>query len=472
MPRRDPGCGRWGHDVAWAPLTAPVPDTPETASRWRRAVGAVAVDLGLLRRRREFGLLVLGQTVSELGSMATFVAIPFQAYELTGSSLAVGLLGVAEFAPILVLALVGSALADAFDRRPLLPSAEGGAPRRRLVGIAGGGAAVVAALLVVNALLPEPHLWALYAGAALIAAFTALRRPPLDALAPQLVGADELKAVAAIDFLASNIGGIAGPAVAGVLIAFAGIELTYALDAATFLVSLLALRAMRTPPPPPDAPAPSWRSIVEGIRFAGSRQELLGTYLVDMNAMFFGMPLALFPALAANYGGAQVLGLMYAAPGVGAVLFAVASGWTRRVHRHGRAVALAAAGWGVAIVAFGLVDALWLALVCLVVAGGMDAISGLFRHTMWNEIVPTHLRGRLAGIEMLSWSSGPTLGGAEAGAVAALAGVRASVVSGGVLCVAGSAALAIPLPRFWTYDARAPEDVVAPPARGPAPTPP
>jgi len=423
------------------------------------ALRAVAFDAGLLRRRRDYRLLVAGQFVSLAGSELTFVAVPFQTFQLTGSSLAVGLLGVAEFAPILVLALVGGALADAFDRR-------------RLVALAEGGAAIVAGLLVVNALLPAPQLWALYVGAALLAAFTALRRPPLDALAPQLVERDELKAVAAIDFLASNVGGIAGPALAGVLIAFAGIELTYVLDAATFAVSLLALRAMRTPPPPPDAPPPSWRSIVEGIRFAGSRQELLGTYLVDMNAMFFGMPLALFPALAARYGGAQVLGLMYAAPGVGAVVFGVASGWTRRVHRHGRAVTLAAVGWGVAIVAFGLVDALWLALVCLVVAGGMDAVSGLFRHTMWNEIVPTHLRGRLAGIEMLSWSSGPTLGGAEAGAVAALAGVRASVVSGGVLCVAGSAVLAVLLPRFWAYDARAPEGVVPPPARGVTPAPP
>jgi MFS family permease len=229
---------------------------------------------------------------------------------------------------------------------------------------------------------------------------------------------------------------------------------------------------MRTPPPPPDAPAPSWRSVVEGVRFAGSRQELLGTYLVDVNAMFFGMPLALFPALSQSYGGASVLGLMYAAPGVGAAVAAVTSGWTRRVHRHGRAVAFAAAGWGAAMVVFGLVHALVLALVCLAIAGAMDSISGLFRHTMWNEIVPTHLRGRLAGIEMLSWSSGPTLGGAEAGAVAALAGVRASVVSGGALCVLGTALLALALPRFTTYDARTPADALPPPAHGPAPTPP
>jgi MFS family permease len=431
----------------------------EPPSRLRRVLRAVAVDTGLLRRRRDYRLLVGGQFVSLAGSELTFVAVPFQTFALTRSSLAVGLLGVAEFLPILALALVGGALADAFDRR-------------RLVALAEGGAALVAALLFANALLPDPHLSVLYVGAALMAAFTALRRPPLDALVPQLVERDELKASAAIDFLSSNIGTVAGPALAGVLIAVAGIELTYAIDALTFVVSLLALRAMRTPPPPPDAPAPSWRSVVEGVRFAGSRQELLGTYLVDVNAMFFGMPLALFPALSQSYGGASVLGLMYAAPGVGAAVAAVTSGWTRRVHRHGRAVAFAAAGWGAAMVVFGLVHALVLALVCLAIAGAMDSISGLFRHTMWNEIVPTHLRGRLAGIEMLSWSSGPTLGGAEAGAVAALAGVRASVVSGGALCVLGTALLALLLPRFTTYDARTPADGLPPPAHGPAPTPP
>jgi MFS family permease len=305
-----------------------------------------------------------------------------------------------------------------------------------------------------------------------MAAFTALRRPPLDALVPQLVERDELKAAAAIDFLTSNVGMVAGPALAGVLIAVAGIELTYAIDVATFAVSLLVLRAMRTPPPPPDAPAPSWRSVVEGVRFARSRQELLGTYLVDVNAMFFGMPLALFPALSLDYGGASVLGLMYAAPGVGAAIAALTSGWTRRVHRHGRAVALAAAGWGAAMVAFGLVHALGLALACLAAAGAMDSVSGLFRHTMWNETVPAHLRGRLAGIEMLSWSSGPTLGGAESGAVAAVAGVRASVVSGGALCVAGTALLVLALPRLWAYDARMAIDALPPQAHGPAPAPP
>jgi MFS family permease len=423
-------------------VTAPVPETPETASAWRRALGSVAVDVGLLRRRRDLRLLIVGQTVSEVGSMATFVAVPFQAYELSGSSLAVGLLGVAEFVPVIVLALVGGALADAFDRR-------------RLVQIAEVGAAVVAGALLLNAALPDPQLWVLYVCSALMAAFTALRRPPLDALIPRLVERDELKAAAAIQFSFHNVAAISGPALGGVLIAAAGLSVTFAVDIATFVLSLVVLTMMRTPPPPADAAPPSLQSIKEGVRYARSRQELVGTYLVDMNAMFFGMPMALFPAIAKRYGGAEVLGLLYAAPSAGSIVVTLTSGWARHVHRHGRAIVYGAAAWGVAIVAFGLADVLWLGLACLALAGGMDTISGIFRSTIWNETIPDHLRGRLAGVEMISWSSGPLLGDAEAGALAALAGVRASVISGGIACVAGTAVLALALPRFWAYDSRA-----------------
>jgi MFS family permease len=423
-------------------VTAPVPETPETASAWRRAVGSLAIDAGLLRRRRDFGLLVAGQAISEAGSMATFVAVPFQVYELTGSSLAVGLLGVAEFVPVIVLALVGGALADAFDRR-------------RLVQIAEMGAALVAGALLVNSVLPDPQVWVLYVCSALMAGFTAIRRPPLDALIPRLVERDELKAASAIQFSLHNLAAISGPAFGGVLIAAAGLGVTYGVDVVSFVLSLLVLTVMRTPPPPADAEPPSLRTIVDGVRYAVSRQELIGTYLVDMNAMFFGMPMALFPAIAKGYGGAEVLGLLYAAPSVGSIVVTLTSGWTRHVHRHGRAVVYGAAAWGLAIVGFGFADALWLALACLAVAGGMDTISGIFRSAMWNETIPDHLRGRLAGVEMISWSSGPLLGDAEAGIVAALTTVRTSVVAGGIACVAGTAALALALPRFWSYDSRA-----------------
>jgi MFS family permease len=212
---------------------------------------------------------------------------------------------------------------------------------------------------------------------------------------------------------------------------------------------------MRTPPPPPDADPPSVRGVIEGVRFAGSRQELIGTYLVDMNAMFFAMPEALFPAVAERHGGPGVAGLLFAAPAAGALVLSLFSGWTRRVRRHGAAVVLAASGWGAAIAVFGLAGPLWLALAALAVAGAMDMVSGIFRSTIWNEVVPDRLRGRLAGMEMISWASGPTLGNTEAGFAAALVGLRASIVAGGLLCVAGSLALAAALPRFWRYESDA-----------------
>jgi MFS family permease len=239
-----------------------------------------------------------------------------------------------------------------------------------------------------------------------------------------------------------------------VLIASIGLPLTYVFDVATFGVSLGALAMMRAVPPPPEAEPPSLRRVLEGWRYARSRPELIGTYVVDMVAMFFGMPEALFPAVAAGLGGPGVLGLLYAAPAAGALLATVTSGWTSHVHRHGAAVCLAAAGWGVGIVLFGVAHALPLALVGLVVAGLADTLSGLFRSAIWNRTIPDHLRGRLAGIEQVSYSTGPLLGNVESGVVASLASLRASIVSGGVLCIAGVAVAALALPAFRRYDAR------------------
>jgi MFS family permease len=317
--------------------------------------------------------------------------------------------------------------------------------------LAEAGSIVVVAGLVVNAALEQ--VWFLYVAAALSAAFSALRRPPLDAMLPRLVEREELKAASALNWGVANLAQLAGPALGGLLIAWAGFGVTYAVDLATFVVSLFALAAMQTPPPTERQPV-GLKAIGEGLRYAASRQELLGTYVVDIVAMFFAMPMALFPALAESYGGGAVVGLLYAAPSAGAVLLLAVSGWTARVHHHGRAVVLAACGWGVAIAAFGLAQTLPLALACLALAGGADAISGVFRATIWNETIPDRLRGRLAGLEMISWSSGPLLGNAEAGAAAALVGVRASVVAGGALCVVGCGAVTAALPRLWAYDSR------------------
>jgi len=391
--------------------------------------------------RRDFRLLYAAQAVSFLGTMVTYVAVPWQMYTLTRSSLAVGVLGVVELVPLLLTAFVGGALADWMDRRRLVIATE--------IGLMAGCLALMA-----NAARPAPSVGVLYVAAAVMSALSGLQKPSLEAITPRLVPPDEIPAVAALSIIRGSLGMIGGPAIGGVLVGTAGAVAAFGLDAATYLASLACFVAMRSVPPRDDAEAPTWRSIVEGFRYARSRQELIGTYVIDFVAMVFGMPLALFPALAATRFGDPALGLLYAAPAVGALIASLTSRWTPRVHRHGFAVMVAATVWGVAIVAFGFAPSLWPALACLAIAGGADAVSGIFRMTMWNQTIPDALRGRLAGIEMVSYMSGPLLGHAEAGAVAALAGVQASIVSGGLLCVVGVVACGLALPHFRRYDAR------------------
>ena len=423
------------------PSTHLTPDPAEaSAGRARRATRALALDLTPLRESREFRLLFAGQAVSFFGSMMTFVALPWQTYRLTGSTLASGLLGVAEFVPIFLMAFVGGALADSVDRR-------------RMVRLTEALLALGTLVLVANSLLAEPRVWVLFFCAALFAGLNGLQRPSLDALLPRLVPAEQLPAAIALRSLGGTASMIGGPALGGLLVATLGPAATYSIDFLTFAASLAALCLMRAVPPPAGADRPSLRSVAEGLRYARGRPELLGTYLVDINAMFFGMPMALFPAVAEGFGGASV-GLLYAAPAFGAMCVTLTSGWAKRVNRHGLCVAVAAACWGAAVVGFGLAGRLWLALVCLAVAGAADMVSGLFRSLIWNQTIPDHLRGRLAGIEVVSYTTGPLLGNAESGLAAALFGVRASIVSGGVLCVAGTALLSLLLPQLIRYDGR------------------
>ena len=399
------------------------------------------IDITPLRRHRDFRLLFVGRLVSFFGSMITVVAVPFQVYQLSHSVLLVGFLGLAELAALIGFAMLGGALADAADRRTMVLLSEAGLMAGSL-------------LLCGNSLLAHPLMWLIFALAALQGAFDALQRPSLDALLPRLVDRNELKAAGALGSLRGTVGMIAGPAIAGLLIAVAGLPVTYLVDVATFVVGLACLLLMRAVPPPVDAARPSVARVLEGIRYAWSRPELIGTYVVDIVAMLFGMPMALFPAIAQNLGGPGVLGLLYAAPAVGSFCFAATSGWTRRVHRHGMGVIVAATLWGVAIIGFGLIPGRTAALVFLGLAGAADAMSGVFRQVIWNQTIPDSLRGRLASIELLSYSVGPTLGNFEAGVVASLFSVRTSVVSGGVLCVIGCVLCAIALPAFRNYDER------------------
>ena len=386
------------------------------------------VDITPLRRHRDFRLLFTGRLVSFFGNMISSVALPFQAYQLTHSVFLVGLLELVAFGSVLAFAFLGGALADARDRRGMVLASE-------------AALTIFSVVLVVNAALPHPQVWVLFV---VMVGWGGL------------VDREELTAAAALGSLRGTLGMIAGPALGGILIATFGLPVTYLVDVATYLIGLVCLYWMHAVPPPVDAARPSVRRVVEGLRYARSRPELIGTYAVDMVAMFFGMPLALFPAIAQGLGGPGVLGLMYTAPAVGAFLFSATSGWTSRVHRHGMGVIVAATVWGLAIVAFGLVPGLVAALGFLAVAGAADMMSGVFRSTIWNQTIPDSLRGRLASIEMLSYSSGPALGNFEAGVVASLFSVRVSIVSGGVLCVIGCLLTAAVLPAFRAYDARKP----------------
>jgi MFS family permease len=398
----------------------------------------VLLDISPLRRHRDFRLLFLGQFVSFFGSMLTYVAVPYQVYQLTGSSLVVGLLGTVQLVPLVLFGLWGGAYADAMDRRRLLIGAE------LLLTLLSAG-------LALNAHLAHPSVALIFAIAGLMSAVNGFHRPTLEAMSPRLVDREELPATAALASLRGSLGAVAGPAIGGFCIARLGTSATYLVDVATFLVSLFALAGMAAMPPSPEAAKPGLRSILEGIDYARRRPELIGTYVVDIVAMIFAMPTALFPAMAQHWGGATAAGWLYGAMPIGSFVTTLFSGWTRNVRRRGAAVIAAAAAWGVAIVALGHAPTLGAAMICLALAGAADMVSGLFRMTIWNETIPTHLRGRLAGLEMISYMTGPLLGNARAGWMASLRSVHFSIVSGGVICVAAVLVCIPLLPAFWRY---------------------
>ena len=394
------------------------------------------LDLTPLRRHRDFRFLFAGQLVSAFGSFLTYVALPVQIYDLTKSSALVGLLGTAQLVPLAVTALWGGAFADAIDRRRLLLWAE--------ALLMGGSFA-----LLINASLPHPNVIALFVIAAFMSGVNGFHTPALQSLTPKLVTAEELPAVSALQSLRGTSAAIAGPALAGVCIAAFGIRTTFAIDAATYAISLVALASIRAMPPAENATKAGLSSIVEGLRYAASRPELIGTYVVDILAMTFAMPMAVFPALGAQWGGSNAAGYLFSAMSAGALVVTIFSGWTAGVKRQGAAVIVAASLWGLSIVALGYAPSLPIAFACLALAGAADMVSGLFRMTIWNETIPSSLRGRMAGIEQLSYMTGPLLGNARAGFMAEQIGLGRSISVGGVLCVVGVLACIPLLPAFW-----------------------
>ena len=396
------------------------------------------LDVSPLRKHRDFRFVFVGQFVSGLGSFLTYVALQVQIYTLTKSSAIVGLLGAAQLVPLAITALWGGALADAVDRRRLLLCCE-------VLLLCGS------LTLAVNSTLSHPSVPLLFIVAAFMSAVGGFHTPALESLTPRLVSAEDLPAVSALSSLRGATAAIGGPALAGVLIATVGLPFTFGADVASYAMSLIALFAIRSMPPGDQAKPVGIASIMEGFRYAASRPELIGTYVVDIVALTFAMPMAVFPALAVQWGGAQAIGFLYSAMSVGSLIITVFSGWTRDVQRRGAAVVIAALIWGVAITGLGLSRSLPVAVGCLVLAGAADMVSGLFRMTIWNETIPSHLRGRMAAIELLSYVTGPNLGNTRAGFMAERFGPARSIVIGGLVCVVGVLACVPLLPAFWGY---------------------
>jgi len=403
------------------------------------------LDLSLLRRHRDFRFLFFGQLVSGFGGFLTYVALPVQIYDLTKSSWAVGMVGTVQLVPLAVTALWGGAVADAIDRRSLLLWSEMLLLSFSLV-------------LVLNSALARPSVLLLFILAALMSAVNGFHRPALESLTQKLVPVTDLSAAAALSSLRNTAAAIAGPALAGACIAVFGLPYTFGLDALSFAFSLAAIWTIRAMPPAENAPPAGLSSILEGLKYAVSRPELIGTYVVDIVAMTFAMPVAVFPALATRWGGSSAAGYLYSAMSVGSLAITLTSGWTRNVRRRGAAVVVAAALWGLSIALLGYASSLPMALLCLALAGAADMVSGLFRMTIWNETIPVGLRGRMAGIEQLSYMSGPLLGNARAGFMAERFGLLRSIRWGGAVCVACVVACVPLLPAFWRYHQAPPGD--------------
>ena len=425
--------------------------TSPEAGKTRRLNGLrrFAIDVTPLRASRDFRLLFGGQIIGVIGNQVRVVAIPYLVFLMTRSSLMVGLVSLAQFAPTLFLALAGGALADTIDRKRLLVISE-----ILLV--------ITAAMLAIPTLRGNPPLWYIFVIVTISAGIQAVDSPIRSAVIPRLVGREQVANAMAISQVTWQLGAVAGPAIAGLIIARFNIGVALMLTMLTWLISLVLLIPVTPMPPETFGTRPNKTgiaAIVEGLSFLKTKPAIATTFWIDINAMVFGMPTALFPALATQvFGvGPAGLGLLYAAPGAGALIGALVTGWVGHVRYQGRAVIIAVCIWGAAIAAFGVAThAFWLGLLMLAIAGAADMYSAVFRGTILQLGVPDRLRGRLTSVHFLVVTSGPRFGDMEAGTVAAIAGTQFSVVSGGLASIIGALIIAFAIPAFTHYDANSP----------------
>lgn len=430
-----------GRASAPAPASAP--------GRLRKLAGSALADVTPLRTSAHFRRIWFGQSVSSIGQQMTALAISVQVYALTKSTFATGLVGLCSLVPLVAFGLYGGAIADTMDRRRL--------------GLFGAtGLAILSTGLAVQAFLGVHQVAVLYAVVALQAVCFALNAPARASMVPRLVPAEQLPAANALSTVSMNLGLTVGPMLGGLLIGVWSYQAAYLVDAVAFGASLYAM--WRLPSMRPEATAhsgdarPPRTSVLDGLRFLRDRPNLRMSFLADLAAMVFGMPRALFPALAAvlYHGNAGTVGLLAAAPAVGALLGALFSGWVSRINRHGVAVILAVLVWGLSIAGFGLSRHLWLGLLLLAIAGAADTVSMIFRNTIMQAAAPDGMRGRLQGVFTVVVAGGPRLGDFESGTVAQLTTPTFSAVSGGVACVAAMLLLVLRYPSFARYDNRTP----------------
>jgi MFS transporter, ENTS family, enterobactin (siderophore) exporter len=400
-------------------------------------IGQIVIDVAPLRESRDFRWLYSGRMVASAGDVVATTAANWQVYTLTHSPLAVGLLSLTSSIGMLVSLLAGGVLADRHDRRTMLL-------------VTALPQALLAGALLANSLLRHPAVWAIYVIMLGIGLLAGIGAPASTSATPALVGPTRLSAAAALNGMGGQLGNLAGPALAGLLIAGPGLATCYAVDAACFVAFAVTLLFVRPLPPTVRIQRPGFRSLAEGFRHVRHDRVLGGMLLIDTSAMLFGMPAGLFPALASKHfhGGSATFGLLTAAPGAGAIVGAASSGWTGRVRRPGLVVIGAGLVWGAAIVGFGLTRSLPLALAFLALAGGGDMISEILRNALLQIYAPDRLRGRLSGLYLAQVNTAPALGNTEAGIVAQLFSLTASVVSGGLACVGGALLLGALFPAL------------------------
>jgi MFS family permease len=420
-----------------APVEEPVPG----ARRRRWTIDTTPLQDPPFRR------LFWGIAATTVGQQMTLVAVPFQVYLLTGSSFMVGVTSMVALVPLIVFGLLGGAIADAMDRR-------------RLLVITSVGAAVTSALLALQALLPGGgNLVLLWILTACVSAFTAVNSPTRYAVIPALVGPERVAAANALAMTVRQTGVIVGPLLAGLLIALGSLFSTYALDAVGFLMAVVLLRGL--PPLPPGREAgplrlgAAVRGVWEGFAFLRTQPALLMTFVVDVIAMLFAWPQAVFPELSeTRYADSpNSLGWLFAGISIGALAMGLTSGWVSRVDRQGAVVLVSVAVWGVAIIGFGFAPTLWLAVLCLAVAGAGDMVSAVLRSSMLQTAAPEEMRGRMQGVFIVVVTGGPRLGDLRAGAMASATSVSVAMASGGVIVVLAMVAVALLVPSFWLFRA-------------------